>query len=80
MDNKAKFKDGSTYAKQWKWLYIIMEAKTHLISSLDVEKAFDKIYGHFMVTTFFKSGLEGKLFSLRKGWLYYFSIPVIKTL
>lgn len=44
-----------------------MEAKTHLISSLDVEKAFDKIYGHFMVTTFFTSGLEGKLLSLRKG-------------
>jgi retron-type reverse transcriptase len=41
--------------------------KNHLIFSIDVEKAFDKIQHHFMIKALRKLGIEGMYLSIVKA-------------
>jgi retron-type reverse transcriptase len=41
--------------------------KNHLIISIDAEKAFDKIYHHFMIKALRKLGIEGKYLNTTKA-------------
>jgi hypothetical protein len=41
--------------------------KNHLIISIDVEKAFDKIQQHFMIKILRKLGIEGRYFNIIKA-------------
>jgi hypothetical protein len=41
--------------------------KSHLIISIDAEKAFDKIQHHFMIKALRKLGIEGKYFNIVKA-------------
>ena len=41
--------------------------KNHMINSIDVEKAFDKIQHSFMTKTLQKTGIEGKYLNILKA-------------
>ena len=43
-----------------------LKDKSHMIISIDVEKAFDKIQHPFMIKTFQKSGIEGTYLNIIK--------------
>ena len=44
-----------------------MKNKSHMIFSIDAEKAFDKIQHPFMIKTLQKAGLEGTYFNIIKA-------------
>ena len=44
-----------------------MKNKSHLIISIDAEKAFDKIQHPFMIKTLQKAGIEGTYLNIIKG-------------
>ena len=44
-----------------------MKDKNHMIISIDVEKAFDKIQHPFMIKTLRKVGIEGKYLNIIKA-------------
>ena len=54
-------KDSSIFASQTMWYTTLTnwKIKTHIIISIDVEKAFDKIQHPFMIKTLQKEGIEG---------------------
>ena len=41
--------------------------KNHMIISIDVEKAFDKVQHPLMIKTLSKVGIEGEFFNIRKA-------------
>ena len=43
-----------------------MKDKNHMIISIDVEKAFDKVQHTFMIKTLCKVGIEGAFFNIIK--------------
>ena len=44
-----------------------MKVKTHMIISIDVEKAFDKVQHPFMIKTLSKVGIEGAFLNIIKA-------------
>ena len=44
-----------------------MKNKSHMIISIDAEKAFDKIPHPFMIKTLQKAGIEGTYFNIIKA-------------
>ena len=44
-----------------------MKGKNHMIISIDVEKAFDKVQYPFMIKTLSKVGIEGAFLNKRKA-------------
>ena len=51
--------DGSTYANQSTSYTTLTKVKNHMIISIDVEKAFDKVQHPFMIKTLTKMDIEG---------------------
>ena len=43
------------------------KVKNHMVSSIDAEKAFDKVQHPFMIKTLTKVGIEGTYLNIRKG-------------
>jgi hypothetical protein len=62
----------------WKFINVIhnvnkLKDKKHMIISLDVEKAFDKIQHPFMIKVLERSGIEGSYLNMIKA---FYSKPV----
>ena len=60
-------KDGSTYANQSTSYTTLTKVKNHMIISIDVEKAFDKVQHPFMIKTLTKVGIEGTYLNIIKA-------------
>ena len=64
-------KDGSTYANQSVSHTTLTEEKfkkkTHMIISIDAEKAFDKVQHLVMIKTLTKMGIEGTYLNIIKA-------------
>ena len=62
-------KDSSIFASQWMWYTTLTnwKIKKHIIISIDVQKAFDKIQHPFMIKTLQKAGIEGTYLNMIKA-------------
>ena len=60
-------KDGSTYTSQSMWYTTLTKDKSHMIISIDVEKAFDKIQYPFIIKTLIKVSIEGTCLNIIKN-------------
>ena len=54
-------------------IHQINNSKNHIIISIDVEKAFDKVQHPFLIKTLSKVGIKGAFFSIIKACLLYTS-------
>ena len=54
-----------------------MKHKKHMITSIDAEKAFDKIQHSFMIKTLSKVGIEGTYLNITKATYDKLTISII---
>ena len=59
--------DVSTYANKSMWYTTSKKDKTHMIISINVEKAFDKIQYPFMIKSFTKMSIKGTYHNIIKA-------------
>ena len=59
--------DVSTYANKSMWYMTSKKDKTHMIISINVEKAFHKIQHPFMIKTFTKMSIKGTYHNIIKA-------------